>query len=349
LGPTAAGVHRSIVGGALDPSVGRWSAADRGRILVGMSRHSAAFAAIYTLTVLATGCGGRDPGGGASGPGDASADSDGGHAQPRLAAAWLAQYRFPLPEAGGPRIELPALLQTWVGEAGPPGLAEALDFWLRSAAPPEVARFIAAWNALDDAELEIEIEAAAALDPVTLWALDDWRHARVRAACPGGDVAFELSPGALADLGLGPDGWGPYPLEVWTASAAVRVSATRTGAIDGRSLRALRSRAAIACATGGEARDLGGFLRDAVPCDEVVEPLGRLGAVARGVCAEGLRRVADWLEGGVVDRHEVSLEMTGVGFGHPPLRFRGTGGAGLAVRYDGGMVDGTWSWTREPG
>lgn len=313
-----------------------------------MLRLRALFVTTLLSTHLAAACGGSDPASSALDGG--AAPNDGASPQPELAAGWRARYRFPLPEPGGPRVELSGLLRAWVGEAGPPGLAEALDFWLRSAAPPALAQFIAAWNALEGAPLELEIDGATALEPRTLWALDDWRRARVSASCPGGEVAFDLSADALVDLGLGPDGWGPYPVEVWTASAAVRLSASRAGAVRGRPLRKLRARAAIACARGedGGDEDLGGFLREVVPCDDVVKPLGRLAIVARGVCAEGLRRVTDWLEGDAVDRHEVVLQMSGVGFGHPPLQFRGTEGGGLAVGYERATVDGTWSWTRDP-
>lgn len=310
------------------------------------------------MLLLPLACGGADPAG-AGRDGDAARDAsvDAGPAAPLLADAWQARYRFSMPGPGGPRIELPALLETWVGRSGPPGLAEALDFWLRSAAPPALGRFIAAYNALQSDALVVEIEGATEVDAAEGWALDDWRQVRVEVACPSRDLTLNLSAAAARDLGLGSDGWGPYAFEVSTSSSALRVAARRTGVLDGRALRRLRSRAAVACAIedAGAAKDLSAFLHEVVRCEHVVEPLGRLGGVARGACEEGLRRVVDWIESDAVRRYDVVMDMTGVGFGRPARAVRGGAATpGLSVSYApaaerptfGPPTPGTWSWTR---
>jgi len=279
--------------------------------------------------------------------GDASPPrlGDAGAPAPRFPRSWTTTYRFPLPDPGGPDLDLGALLDRWVGLDAPPGVAEALDFWLRASAPPSLARFLRAHGALGEEGFEVRIDGAATVDSRSLWSSEAWTTVAVRARCPDGPLRLELDPVLREDLGLGRAAWGPFALRVHTASASTRFSTRRAGRLSLQALRRLRSRAATACAAGAPV-PTATFLARAIPCADLREEVGPWGGWAERACDEGLRRVATWIDGGSAPATPIRLELAGVGWGKPPTRFAGEAGAGVDVRVGAWSAQGTFSWVR---
>lgn len=283
--------------------------------------------------------------GGSASPSSPAEDDVGNGSRPKLAVRWDTSYRFPLPDPGGPNIDLGALVASWGGaEVGAP-LAEALDLWLQTAIPEELSRFLAAWNGLGSGALEIELRGEVELDLEASWGLESSTSARLWAACPDGPAELELSPASARDLGVAIDGWGPFRYAVETASGTVRLRAGREGELDAAVIRRLRGRAAVACVTGAPA-PVSELLARAVPCGELAAELGPLAEIAERLCAEGWQRVEAWLEGRGTDRARFELLIEGVGFGDPVDRFMGEGGAGLRAVRDRWMARGSWRWDR---